>query len=367
MLGICILCPVLHGISGEKPQPVLSLRKIFMSPEWYQEQAELWEKEVQAHPQDANAWYNYYQASRYAIAFGKDKSYRDSKAKEKEIFSKMAKAVPESYEYHFLAGCGANIEEGDLKRQIPILEQAYEMNPVEPLTYYSLISSYERIGQAKKMKAFCEKLYASEDYAPSLYEYNYNVLVSVEENGILFSNGDNDTYPIWVLQQVKDIRPDVILLNLSLATDIPYLKGKMKQIGVKLNLEKFDLDAILKAIQSQAPDRKIYFALTVADNSIKNIKDRLFCIGLVNQYTRSRFDNVALVRKNFETQYRLDYLAYGWYEENRLETEMMNKYLHMNYTPGLKMLIDHYKISGEKSKADHWQNLHDLIVERAKR
>ncbi|NQT26422.1 hypothetical protein HQ585_13800 [candidate division KSB1 bacterium] len=365
LIGVLILLPTILGISGDKPQPVLSLRKIFMTPEWYQEQAELWEKEVQAHPDNANAWYNYYQANRYNLMFDKEKTYKDVKAKNLELVQAMEKSVPNSYEYNLMMGDGANSTLKDLNEEIRYLEKAHALNPDAPLTYYSLISSYERLGQSEKMKVSCEKLYASEDYAPSLYEYNYNVLVSVEKDGILFSNGDNDTYPIWVLQHVKEIRPDVILLNLSMIQDLPYLKVKMKEIGVKLNLDKFDLNEILNTIRSQSPDRKIYFALTVADNYIKDFKDKLFCTGLVNQYTKSRFDNVAMVRKNFETQYRLDYLTVGWYDENRIETEIMNKYLHMNYTPGLNMLIDHYETSGETYKAEPWQTLHDLIVRRA--
>lgn len=353
------------GIAGDKPQPVLSLRKILMKPEWYQTQAGLWEKEVQNHPENANAWYHYYQASRYALTYEDGKTYEDVKQKNLEIVQAMEKHVPDSYEFNLMMGCGASSPLTNLNEEIRYLEKAYEMNPDEPLTYYALISSYERTRQTEKMKRFCEKLYASEDYAPGLYEYNYNVLVSVDEKAILFSNGDNDTYPVWVLQQVQGVRPDVVLLNLSLAQDLSYLKEKMRGIGMNISMDEFDLRALIETIQSQAPDRKLCFALTVADHYVKPFRNKLFCTGLVNRYTQTRFDNVALVRKNFETLYRLDYLIQNWYEEHRVETEMMNKYLHMNYVPGLQMLIDHYQISGEKHKAESWKALLDQIISKS--
>ena len=45
----------------------------------------------------------------------------------------------------------------------------------------------------------------------------YNMLQSVEPYGVLFSFGDNDTFPVWYLQEVEAVRQDVTLINLSLA------------------------------------------------------------------------------------------------------------------------------------------------------
>ncbi len=175
----------------------------------------------------------------------------------------------------------------------------------------------------------------------------YNYLNSCEENAIIFTNGDNDTFPLWYVQEVEGFRTDVRVCNLSYlqtwwyADQMKRWSYKSAPLPISFTHEQYtgDRDVIYllegnkkridlgKALEFVADDSEMTKHIATYDGRICYIPSRLFSMKL---------DSAALVKNG----YIGDRLTSFMYEncEGQMKIDFKKSYIFKNELLVLDML-----------------------------
>ncbi len=344
-------------IYAQQPEQIYSITKIQKNYAYYSQQAELWEKEVKKSQKDANAWQNYYTAARMNNAFAEAD---DSRYDMDEIAKDLKHNLPNTFEYHYVS----YKQERDRDKAFPHLQKAYAIDPDHYLTWDTFISTAEVEGDTETMKTFFEKWYKHEMYSQGLSAWNYNAIIGLEKDAIFLTFGDNDTYPVWFLQKIKDVRTDVSNVNVSLLSFDKYRIQKFKQLNIPAFDKKIEdsgnyqkhRDALMEHIIKHT-DRPVYIGISSPKSFRKKHHEQLYIVGLAFKYCEQKFDHVAVIRNNYENLFLKDYLTTNL--DNDFSQSVVD-YMNQQYIPCLTVLYKHYLLSGESSKA---KKLEDLLVQ----
>lgn len=352
-----------------RPVKIYPITREMHELSWYKTQAAAWENETKTNPKNADAWFNYFRATRYTFIFS-DRT--GMKEKQLEIAAAAAKTVPDSWQYNLMEWYlgGLNFD------RRPFLEKAYQLNPDAYDVIVEMTTVAEVENRPADRKKYTEKWLNGEGMSDALLAYNYNVLMSLEPDAILFTCGDNDTYPLWLLQDVRGVRTDVTVFNISLLGIDGYRNAQFKKLGITApgpKAESWPLDGAgqmqidklcVKAVLEGSHKRPVYFAISCGEDLLKPYESKLYLTGLANKYSEEKMDNMAVLRKNFEQLFLLDHLRQSLASDR---SEGVMALMNQNYLTPLLTLYSHYETSGETTRKAEAEALVRSIAKRSGR
>ncbi len=352
---------------AQRPEKVTPLSKTLHSIEWFKKQSNLWQRKISSSPRDAEAWENYYMAERMAklIQDGEIKLKAANYDNLNNIVDRARKYIDGTYEFYYISylNAGTNFIDKNL------LDKAYKLDSKRPEILKGYICFYEFQRDTGKVAIYAKKWYDAQDISPGILAYNYNLLMSLDSNAILFTASDNDTYPIWLLQYAKDFRRDVTVINISLASKTSYIAEITKEKKISSykkgpynfnNYKEYVAD-LISHFAKVSKKNPVYISATLPKAIMKNFYNKLYIEGLAFRYSDNSYHNYAVLKRNFEDRFITDYLEVGM--QNDPSQSVLDK-LNYNY---LFPMIKLYELYGKSNSRIQAANLRDMILNIAGR
>ena len=276
-----------------------------------------------------------------------------------QIVGMIAESIPDTYTYHLIHG----IHESNDEKAYSHLVQAKILEPDRLDADPWLMKHYERKGLKEDRIKVSKRLLNNDALSTSLLSYSYNVLMSVDRDGVLFTDGDVTTIPLWVLQDVLDVRNDVKIINLQMLSSQEYAHAVNDLLQVSQNdLGSGSISELIRKLSVQDNAREFYFALTLPKYITKDINSNLYVVGLAAQSSHSVIENLPILRKNIEEKFLMDYLTVDFNGEGQ---HASGRVFETNYLVPLIMLRDHYEELNQKENSEKLKKLILNIAERS--
>lgn len=357
---------------AQKPEKQISFAQESKTHNYYVKQAELWWQEIEKDKHSEDNWYNYFRACRNAqgsLNWKTDFIKSSSSLKfGDDIVKLMEVNIPNTFTYYYLSYLNRGI--GTLNGDK--LEKAYRMNPDFEDIHSSMVSYAVSSVNNTLRKSVNKDWYKKNFLSPQRLQYAYNLLMSLEKNAVLFTQNDNDSFPVWMLQDALDVRPDVLVLNVDYMLIDSHREHYINMLKIKplliaendkkINDYEQNWGRIMKHILSNYSfERPLYLSLTLYPHMYTGFEDKLEISGLAQKYCRGK-ENLSLINEQLLNKgFMMDQV------KNPILYDKDQKginYSNLAYINMFKLLYDHYQSAHQSDKALEMKILSLELAER---
>lgn len=366
----------------ERPEKIVSLRQVMYDSATYVKLASLWERYYDVYPSE-DAYANWMYAARYAQLSNYE-----------SMLEKGVGKYPSNPVLLYLAAMARKSWQVDLEGQ-QLLERSSALDPEYMDPWYGLAISYLAHGNRENADAALRHLLNGKAVEDEIMDFSFNMIASMDSNAILITNGDNDTYPGWILTRIIRYRPDVKIVNRSLLnTDWyasmiveegvpdfisqPLLDSLKNQVGAEIARARKDGTnpqevpllgdrLVVRVIEAaQRVGHPAYFACTLEPvGLLQKVTRQGRQLGLVTLVTPTSKQYADQIRKLFVTwvtEFRTSGLD-GWHVRFGKESSAGGMLIR-NYAAALKSLKDEIHAAGPQSQVEmfRWYRKHLLEV-----
>lgn len=354
---------------AQEAETIESIAANSHKPEWYAAQAEAWQKKVDANPNDPWAWRNLFRATCYYDQFTGGWEGNQDESRTADVIRRMETAMPDSYVLN-LCKSRFSLTTDEAARRGDNIGRAIELMPKDACpedVQYLVARLWIAEPENPRVKELFTKTYQNRYYPARPMHYNHNMLLCMQPNALYFANGDLDTMPMKMLQEVLDVRTDVTIIPVSFLYAESYKNMLYKRLCVKpleVNPQgywekygaewpkHYEADIIMYLINESK--RPAYFSPTTTLNPVLD-KSRIYNEGLVLKYSAKPYNNFDVAMHNVKEVCHLEYLAEPDFVYDSWES---SKLIDMNHVLLLANLISKFRKKGDEAEATR---LYDIL------
>ena len=242
LLAIITGCSDVSSRDVVRPEEIKSRSLILYDQATYERLADQWKEYNKAYPSEY-AYANWMRAADYA----QDSSFS-------ELLDNGLEKYPANPVLLYLKALERAGKHNDLEAR-GRLERAAALDPEFIDPWFLLVTHYMDARDDERLDVALRHILDKGVITDETFDFNYNMLCTLEPNAILITNGDNDTYPGWILTRIEKYRPDAAIVNRSLLNTDWYPMYVIEK-GLPRFIEQPQLDGLRKKILDEVSSGK---------------------------------------------------------------------------------------------------------------